>query len=183
MTLSQSSVRENGELTAILITAELAEAAEKEETVTFTIDAGDPAATRDVDYNADFSPSSASQVTIAVGEKKASTTLMLTPYDNKVADGDRLLKVTATASGESGSVDITIADDETPSTSITLSADTQTVNEDAGTTAVTITATLNGQVVKEDVVVIITIDPSSTADRDGVDYEAVLEATLCDSER
>ena len=185
VTLSQSSVRENGELTAILITAELAEAAEKEETVTFTIGAGDPAATRDVDYNADFDPPSSSQVKIVVGEKKASTTLKLTPYDNEDDDGDRLVKVTAKASGEGepGSADITIADDETPSTSITLSADTQTVNEDAGTTPVTITATLNGQVVEEDVVVIITIDPSSTADRDGVDYECGVGGDAFDSER
>ena len=93
--LSQSSVREGADATEILVTAVLAEAAEKEETVTFKIGG---AAQRDVDYNVTLDPG---KVTIAVGETKASTTLTLTPVDNENIDGNRLLSVTATASGES----------------------------------------------------------------------------------
>ena len=139
--LSQSSVRESADATDIMVTAVLAEPAEKEETVTFVIGEGDPAAKRDVHYNVTFS----AQATVEVGGTKASTTLTLTPVDNEDDDGDRALSVTATASGSSESADITIADDETPSDSITLSAAPHTVKEDAGTVAVLITATLNGR--------------------------------------
>ena len=85
--------------------------------------------------------------------------------------------MTATASGGSASADITIADDETLSDSITLSADPHTVKENAGTVAVLITATLNGQVLKEDAEVIIVVDPASTATRE-VDYIATYSARL-----
>ena len=169
--LSQSSVREGADATEILVTAVLAEAAEKEETVIFKIGG---AAQRDVDFNGTLDPG---KVTIAVGETKASTTLTITPVDNEDIDGNRLLSVTATASGGSESADITIADDETLSDSITLSANPHTVKENAGTVAVLITATLNGQVLEEDAEVIIVVDPASTATRE-VDYIAEYSARL-----
>ena len=59
----------------IMVTAVLAKPAETEETVTFKIDEGDPAAKRDTDYNMVLAPSNSAQVTIAEGETKASTTL------------------------------------------------------------------------------------------------------------
>ena len=173
--LSQSSVRESADATEIMVTAVLAEPAEKEETVTFVIGEGDPAAKRDVDYNVTLS---SAQVTVEMGGTKASTTLTLTPIDNEDDDGDRALSVTATASGESDSEDITIADDETPSASITLSAAPHTVKEDAGTVAVLITATLNGQVLKEDAEVIIAIDDASSAAKREADYTASFSARL-----
>ena len=173
--LSQSSVRESADATEIMVTAVLAEPAEKEETVTFVIGEGDPAAKRDVDYNVTLS---SAQVTVEMGGKKASTMLTLTPIDNEDDDGDRALSVTATASGDSGSEDITIADDETPSASITLSADPHTVKEDAGTVPVLITATLNGEVLKEDAEVIIAIDDASSAAKREEDYTAVFSARL-----
>ena len=173
--LSQSSVRESADATSIMVTAVLAEPAEKEETVTFVIGEGDPAAKRDVDYNVMLS---SAQVTVEVGGTKASTTLTLTPIDNEDDDGDRALSVTATASGESESEDITIADDETPSASITLSAAPHTVKEDAGTVAVLITATLNGQVLEEDAEVIIAIDDASSTAKREADYIASFSARL-----
>ena len=75
--LSQSSVREGADATEILVTAVLAEAAEKEETVTFKIGG---AAQRDVDFNGTLDPG---KVTIAVGETKASTTLTSPPPTTK----------------------------------------------------------------------------------------------------
>ena len=174
--LSQSSVRESADATEIMVTAVLAEPAEKEETVTFVIGEGDPAAKRDVDYNVTLS---SAQVTVEVGGTKAATTLTLTPIDNEDDDGDRALSVTATAvKGEPGSEDITIADDETPSASITLSAAPHTVKEDAGTVAVLITATLNGQVLEEDAEVIIAIDDASSTAKREADYIASFSARL-----
>ena len=174
--LSQSSVRESADATEIMVTAVLAEPAEKEETVTFVIGEGDPAAKRDVDYNVTLS---SAQVTVEVGGTKAATTLTLTPIDNEDDDGDRALSVTATAvKGEPGSADITIADDETPSASITLSADPHTVKEDAGTVAVLITATLNGEVLEEDAEVIIAIDDASSTAKREADYIASFSARL-----
>ena len=175
---SQASVREDADATPIMVTAVLAAPAETEETVTFVIGGGDPAAKRDTDYNMVLAPSNSAQVTIAVDEMKASTTYMLTPVPNEDADGDKFISVTATASGEPASNVIKIADDDTESTSISLSADPHTVKEDAGLTVVTVTATLSGKVLEEDAEVIIRIDDASSSAKREVDYTATYSARL-----
>jgi hypothetical protein len=57
----------------------------------------------------------------------------------------------------------------TQSTSIALSVNPHEVSEDAGTTDVSVTATLDGQALAEDVTVSLIISNTSTAMRD-VDY-------------
>ena len=67
-------------------------------------------------------------------------------------------------------MDITIADDETSSESIELSVNPAEIREDAGATPVTITATLKGKVLDQDVSLIFLEDSAGTAIRD-TDYE------------
>ena len=169
---SPSSVRENGEAVAMSITATLAAAAPKAETISFTIGAAaENSAVRDVDYTASIRGS----VKIEEGATDASTTLTLTPIDNDETDGNKYIVVRATASGGSESVTIKIADDETASTSISLSANPNSLSESADETDGMITATLDGKVLDDDQIVVISVDPDSEASRDA-DY---LHAVQC----
>ena len=73
------------------------------------------------------------------------------------------------SSGATLMTDIKIVDDETASTSITLTATPQTISEEDGETTVTVTATLDGKALAKTTSVVVTINPTSTAARD-VDY-------------
>ncbi len=172
---THSSVRENGETTAITLTATLATTAATAEDVLFTIvapSAGD-LAVRDSDYIATLG----GVVTIAAGDLQGTTTLTLTPLNNAVVDGNKYLGVQASASGGSAQTDIEIADDETPSTSISLSVSPHTVSEAAGVTTLTVTATLDGKVLDAARTVTISVDDASAASRD-VDYSALFNPLL-----
>ena len=175
VTASHSSVRENGAMTEIGITATLSAASENAETVRFTIGAPSEGAlaVRDVDFTASISGS----VVIAAGETQGRTMLSLTPIDNDAVDGNKYFGVEASASGGSAKTDIKIADDETASTSISLSAVPHTLSEDDGVTAIAVTATLDGKVLDGDITVTLSVDPASAATRD-VDYSALFNPLL-----
>ncbi len=172
---SQKSIRESGDTTEISITATLAGAAPAAETVEFRLGAPSSGAEaiRDVDYAASLGGS----VAIEAGATEASTTLTLTPIDDATVDGNKFLGVQASASGGSASVDIKIADDETASTSIALSANPHTVSEADGVTDIVVTATLDGKVLDAEAIVTISIDPASKATRDE-DYAALFNPRL-----
>ena len=165
---SQASIREDdADGAEITIKATLAAAAPVAETIKFTIDNSASTAERDVDYEA----SMVGSIPVAVGDMSASTTLTLKPTNNDAEDGNRDVVVQAAASGGSASASITIADDETASTAISLSVSPNSVSEDAGTTEVTVTASLNGKALDADALVTISVDADSEAKRD-VDYSA-----------
>ena len=172
---SQKSLRESGDTTEISITATLAGAAPVAETIEFRLGAPSSGAEaiRDVDYAASLGGS----VAIEAGATEASTTLTLTPIDDDTVDGNKFLGVQAAASGGSDSVDIKIADDETASTSISLSATPHTISESDDITEIVVTATLDGKVLDSDAVVTISIDPASKATRDE-DYSALFNPRL-----
>ncbi len=175
VSVSQTSVRENAATTEIAVKATLSSPAPAAETIRFTIEAPSvgAAAVRDVDYTASIG----GRIAVAAGATQASTTLMLTPIDNGREDGNRVLAVVASGSGGSASTDVTIADDETASTSISLSAEPHTVSESAGVTSVMITATLNGKVLDADALVTLSVAEDSEATRD-VDYSALFNPLL-----
>ena len=162
--VGQNSVREDGAAATISIKATLAENGPAG-TVEFTLEPS--SAVRDVDYKASMSGS----IAVEAGATSASTTLTLEPIDNDAEEGNKELTVQAAAGDDSATASITIADDETASTGITLSADPHEVSEDADETAVTITATLNGKVLDADAIVTVSIDSGSDAVRD-LDYSA-----------
>ena len=166
-----SLIREDAGQTQVSLTVSLMEARDADERVTFTIVApsesteGKPAV-RDVDYDATLG----AVVTIPSGSTVGTSTLTLTPRDNNRPDGLRAIGVQATfSSGATLLTDIEISDDETSSTSITLSVNPHSVSEDAGTTDVSVTATLDGQALAADATVSLSISNASTAQRD-VDY-------------
>ena len=175
VSVSRTSIRESGETASISVKATLSGPAPEAETIRFTLGAPSEGvqAVRDVDFTAQLH----GNVAIAAGATEATTTLALTPINNENTDGNRVLGVHATASGGSESADITIADDETASTSISLSADPHTVSENAGVTEVMITATLDGKVLDADATVTVSVDNASEATRD-VDYSALFNPLL-----
>ena len=175
ITSTHSSIRENGETTAILLTATLAAPAPRAETILFTIAApssGTPAV-RDADYTAVIGGS----VVIAAGETQGRTLLTLTPLDNEEVDGNKYLGAQASASGGSAQTDIKIADDETPSTALSLEVTPHTLSEDAGVTQLTVTAMLDGKALAAAATVTLSIDPESAATRD-LDYSALYNPSL-----
>ena len=75
-----------------------------------------------------------------------------------------------------GSVDVTVDDDETPSSGVTLSVSPDAVSEGAGATPVTVTAALNGGTRAAATPVTVTVG-SGTASA-GTDFEAVTGFTI-----
>ena len=175
VTSTHSSVRENGETTAILLTATLAAPSAKAETVLFTIVA--PSAGTLAERDSDYTAALGGSVVIAAGELQGRTILTLTPLDNAEVDGNKYFGVQAAASGGSARTDIKIADDETPSTALALSVEPHTLSEDAGVIEVTVTAMLDGKVLDEATTVTISVDAASVATRD-LDYSALFSPSL-----
>ena len=176
LSVTPAEIREDAGTTSVSLTVTLPAARVVDETVTFTI--GNPSegtpAVRDVDYIASLG----AVVTIPVGTTTGRATLTLTPINNTEEDGPRAIGVQATfASGATLMKDIKIVDDETPSTSITLSVDPASIVEGSGQTNVTVTATLNGDTLTENATVIVAIGEASTATRD-VDYSAIFNPLI-----
>ena len=176
LTAAPSAVREDAGTTQVSLTLTLDAATTTAETVTFTIVAPSEGkqAVRDVDYSASLG----ALVTIPAGNTVGTTTLTIIPVNNTTVDSLRAIGVQATfASGAMLMTDIKIADDETLSTSISLSVSQNAITEDSGQTNITVTATLNGGPLTEAKNVILSIDASSTATRD-VDYAALFTAII-----
>ena len=172
LTAVPAAIREDAAATAVVLTFTLEAAATADESVRFTLVAPSEgtAAVRDVDYTAALE----ALITIPAGATEGTATLTLTPINDDAEEGLKALGVQATlvSTGAALSTDIEIRDDETPSTSIALSADPSTLDENAGLTAVVLTATLDGKALAEDATVRLTIDQASTATRD-LDYSAL----------
>ena len=172
LTAEPAVIREDAATTEISLTFTLGAAATSVEIVRFAI--VDPsegtAATRDVDYTARLN----AIIIIPVGATEGMTTLTLTPIDDDDEEGLKALGVQATliSTNEVLLTDIELRDDETPSTSIELSADPSTLSENDDLTIVTVTATLDGKALEEDAIVNVAIDGASTATRD-LDYAAL----------
>ena len=177
LSVTPSAVREDAGTTQVSLTVTLPAARDAAETITFTIVSPSEGtqAVRDVDYTASLG----AIVSIPAGSTVGTTTLTLTPINNNQMDSPRAIGVQATfASGATLMKDLKIADDETPSTSIALSVSQDTISEDSAETNITVTATLDGEALKEDKDVILAIDAaSSTAMRD-VDYAARFNAII-----
>ena len=174
--VTPAEIREDAGTTSVSLTVTLPAARVVAETVTFTLEAPSEgtAAVRDVDYIASLG----AVVTIPVGTTTGRATLTLTPINNTEEDGLRAIGVRATfASGATLMRDIKIVDDETPSTSITLSVAPDSIVEGSGQTDVTVTATLNGDTLTENATVIVAIGDASTATRD-VDYSAIFNPLI-----
>ena len=123
-------------------------------------------ATKGIDYSVD-----AETLTLTADETSVATTVRT--VDDTMTDPDETIEITATLDGEQVGVKrtVTIADDETAATRITLSVNPAAVAEDTGATDVTVTATLNGDAQSTDIGVTVSV-ASGTA-LAGTDFAAV----------
>ena len=137
------SVGEDDGATAVVVTATLGGAAFATATeVTVSVGASGDGATAGTDYQAvtDFT------VTIAEGSTTGTGTFTLTPTDDGLAEGDEEITVAGSATGLAVTgTELTLTDDDTASTGVTLSVVPGSVGEDDGATAVVVTATLAGR--------------------------------------
>ena len=172
LTAVPAVIREDAEAMEISLTFTLEAASATAEVVRFAIVAPSDGreAVRDVDYTATLE----ALIIIPAGATEGTATLTITPTNDDDEEGLKALGVRATllSTGEALSTDIEIRDDETPSTSIELSADPSTLDENASLTTVTVTATLDGKALAADATVRLAIDNESTATRD-LDYAAL----------
>ena len=173
LTAMPNVIREDAGETEIALEVTLDNALTADTTVAFTIsdsdddineltdprfdDADD--ADRDVDYRARIQP-----LVIPKGETKGTTTMTVTPIDNRQEDGLRAFVVTATVGSAVSRTGILITDDETPSSEIWLEVSPSEVYEGAGATEVVVTGTLNGKTFKDNVIVVLIISDDVNGD-------------------
>ena len=158
---SHNLLRERaGHATTITLKVTLAEAASEDTKV--TLDFAGPSegktATRDDHFTAQWDADYPRVVEIAKGESTGTAKVSVTPIDNQI-EGATAFTVQATPANGSGakSEAIVIADDESSSNAIVLSVDPATVKENDGSVSVTVTATLAGGKLDEDVTVTVGI--------------------------
>ena len=165
-------IREDAAETEVSLTFILEAAAAADESVQFAIVAPSEgtAAMRDVDYTVLLEV----LITIPAGATEGTATLILAPINDNSEEGLEAIGVQATlvSTGQTLVTNIAIRDDETPSTSIALSADPSTLSENDDLTTITVTATLDGKALAADATVRLAIDNESTATRD-LDYAAL----------
>ena len=130
LSVSPAVVSEDGGAQQIEVTAALDGAARSEATpVTVTVGAAGDAAASGTDYQAasDF------VLTIPEGFVSGEATFTLTPVDDEIAEGDEAITVHGSASGLTvNGAELTLNDDDTASTSVSLSVSPASASEDGG---------------------------------------------------
>ena len=183
ITLSQESVREDAGQTMIELKVTLKDALVGDQPVKFIIlpngavlPSGDVVAgtpIRDVHYTLAFG----SPLSIRAGATEGKTTITLTPINDTAVTSQGPIYIKVTIGDVSVIKTIAIADDDAPSTKISLTVNPTEINEGAGQTDVVVTGTLDGKVFDDDLFVFLTID-TDPKDRDANgDVVDVVEAT------
>ena len=173
LVLTPPSVPEDGGVSTV--TAELDYPSSKETTVTVTAAAMPPATADDFQLDG-------STLTIAPGAKRSSGTVTVTGVDNTAVGATRVT-VSGTAKNDLAVVQpragiLTITDDETASTAVTLRVSPARVAEDATGSAriVTVTGTLDGATRATATTIVLTVAGGSAAATD--DFAPVEDVTL-----
>ena len=128
-------------------------------------------ATKESDYSVD-----AESLRLTAGETSVSTTVRA--VDDTMTDPDETIEIVAKLDRQQigDTRTVTIADDETAATRITLSVNPAAVAEDAGATDITVTGTLNGAAQSTAVEIEVSV-ASGTATAD-TDFTAVTSFAL-----
>ena len=167
LSLSPSSVSEGASATAITVTASLGSSAlPTATTVSVSVTGG--TATSGSDYPAISSFS----VTIAANATSGTATLSFDPTEDTLAEEDETVILTGAASGlTSGTASLTISDNDTAPTAVTLSLNPNSVGEAAAATTVTVTAGLNGSALPTATTVSVSVTGGTATS--GSDYPAI----------
>ena len=176
--VSPASVAENAGETDIMVTAAFPQGSATLSTPT-VVNVTLAAATAQA---ADFTPVQPFNVTIPANARSGTATIQFTPNDDTSMEGSETVTVsgTTTASGITtiNPATLTIIDDETPTTGVTLLVNPTAVSEGAGETTVTLTAALNGAARSESTVVTVAVGQTGDSATEGTDYETVNDLTV-----
>ena len=172
------SVAEDGGPMTVVVTATLNSLPYSiDSPVTVMVGASLDSATEGTDYTSvdDFT------ITVAAGSTSATGEFQLTPTNDSFGEGDMTISVTGRGAGPPAVVqgtEVTIVDDDTLSTEISLSVSSDSLGEGAGATTLTVTGTLNNDVRSSPTSVTVIVGASIDVAVEGADYETVNEFTL-----
>ena len=173
LSLSDSSIEENGG--SATVTASLSHASSEATTVTVSVSPDIPATA------SDYSLSANTVLMIAAGQTSSTGEVTIAGVDNDVDSADKTVRVQGAAVNSLGAtgpsdVQLTLEDDDTASTGVTLTVSPDSVSEGANATTITVTASLNGGTRGESTAVAVTVG-SGTA-TSGTDFAEVAGFTI-----
>ena len=172
LSLNPAAVGESAAATAVTVTASLNNSPLPTAT-TVTVSRTGGTATSGTDYLA----ISAFTVTIQAGQTSGTAQLSFDPTGDSLAEGDETVILTGTTTGlDAGTVTLTITDDDTAPTAVTLSLNPAAVGESAAATAVTVTASLNNSPLPTATTVTVSVTGGTAVS--GTDYAAVSAFTV-----
>ena len=171
LTLNPSQVSEGAGSATVTVTGRLDEAARPSPTsVTVSVAGGTATA------GADFTPVNSFTLTIPAGATVGTQTFSLSPTDDNVAEGAETLTVAGSSDLTVDSATLTITDNDTASTKVTLTLSPTRVSEDVGATTVTVTGRLNEAARPGATSVTVAVDSGTAIS--GTDFTAVNGFTL-----
>ena len=172
------SVAEDGGPMTVVVTATLNSLTYSiDSPVTVMVGASLDSAIEGTDYTSvdDFT------ITIAAGSTSATGEFQLTPTNDSFGKGDKTISVSGSGAGPPAAVqgtEVTIVDDETLSTEISLSVTPNNLGEGADATTLTVRGTLNNDPRSSATSVTVSVGAASDAAVEGTDYETVNDFTL-----
>ena len=177
LSVSPGSISESaGSAQSIEVTATLDGSTTRSTATVVSVDVRGGTATEGDDYTI-AAGSKDFDITIAAGQSSKSESFDLTPVDDDIDEGASesvTVSGTTTVGLTPSAAALTITDDDTAPSDITLTVDTTTIAESSGETTVRVTAALEGsKTLPTDTTVSISLGESGTADEDD-DFTAVL---------
>ena len=172
LSLNPAAVGESAAATTVTVTASLNNSPLPSPT-TVTVSRTGGTATSGTDYPAisDFT------VTILAGQTSGTAELSFDPGGDNLAEGDETVILTGSVSGlTSGTATLTITDDDAAPTAVMLSLNPAAIGESAASTAVTVTASLNGSPLPTSTTV--TVSRTGGTATSGTDYPAISVFTV-----
>ena len=172
LSLNPAAVGESAAATAVTVTASL-NGSPLPTATTVTVSRTGGTATSGTDYPAvtDF------VITIPAEQTSGTATLSFDPTGDSLAEGDETVILTGSVSGlTSGAATLTITDDDTAPTAVTLSLNPAAVGESAAATAVTVTASLNNSPLPT--ATTVTVSRTGGTATSGTDYTAINAFTV-----
>ena len=116
-------------------------------------------------------------ITIQDGQTSGTATLSFDPTGDGLYEGNETVILTGTVAGlDAGAATLTITDDDTAPTAVTLSLNPAAVGESAAATAVTVTASLNNSPLPT--ATTVTVSRTGGTATSGTDYAAVSDFTV-----
>ena len=167
LSLSPSSVGEGDAATDITVTASLSGGTLPTAT-TVTVSRTGGTATSGTDYPA----ISAFTVTIAAEATSGTATLSFDPTEDTLAEGDETVILTGTASGLTpGTATLTITDNDSAPTAVTLSLSPNSISEGDAATDITVTASLGSTALPT--ATTVSVSRTGGTATPGTDYPAI----------